>query len=123
MFVKISTLPDTKTEQFMSDLIDNSEEPLISSLKSIDLRKEKIKSPENLVTLILTSKDQIKYPEELVFKAIAKLIASKNIPADTIKSHHPAGGANRLWILWIILGISAVFFFIIWNRRKNKEKN
>jgi hypothetical protein len=122
MFVIISTLPDTKTEQFMSDLIDNSEEPLISSLKSTDLRKEKIKSPEDLVFFLINSKDRVKYPEEFVFKSIAKLIASKNIPADTIKSHHPAGEANRLWILWLILGISAVFFFIIWNRRKNKEK-
>jgi hypothetical protein len=122
MFVIISTLPDTKSEQFLRDLIENSEEPLISSLKSIDLRKEKIKSPNDLVLFLVTANDRLKYPEGSVFKSIANLIVSKNIPTDTIKSHLPVSEVDRLWILWIIIGASMVFFFIIFMRRKKKEK-
>ena len=119
MFAIISTLPDTKAEQFMEDLIGNSEEPLISSLKSIDLKKEKIKSPKDLVLFLITSEDQVKYPEESVFKSIANLIASKNIPAETIKSQYPVREANRLWILWVILGVccSVLLYYI-----QKKEK-
>ena len=64
------------------DLTDQSEEPLISSLKSLDLKKEKIKSPEDLLLYLITNKDKVKYPEESVFKAIANLIIAKDITAD-----------------------------------------
>jgi hypothetical protein len=120
LFVIISTLPDTKIEQFMGDLIENSEEPLISSLKSTDLKKEKIKTPEDLVLLLLTASDRMKYQEESVFKSIANLIVSKNISAGTIESQLPVSEVNRLWILWVIIGASIVFFFIIFTRRKKK---
>jgi hypothetical protein len=122
MFVIISTLPDTRTEQFLNDLIVNSEEPLTSSLKSTDLKKDNIKSPDDLVLLIITSRDKMKYPEESVFKSIANLIVSKNIPAETIKSHVPAHKGNILWILLIIIGAAIIFFFVTSWRRRNKEK-
>jgi hypothetical protein len=122
MFVMISTLPDTKYEQFKAYLIENSEEPLSSSMKSTDLTREKIKSPEDLLFYLITAKDQLKYPEESVFKSIASIIASKNIPAGTIKSQQVSGEGNRLWIIWIIIGASIAFFFIIFTRRKKKEK-
>ncbi len=77
-------------------LTENSEEPLDSSLKSIDLNKEKIKSPKDLLVFLITSKDQLKYPEESVFKSIANLIASQNIPAGTIKSRQVTGEGNSL---------------------------
>jgi tetratricopeptide (TPR) repeat protein len=120
MFVIISTLPETKTDQFLNDLIVNSEEPLISSLKSMDLKKADIKSPDELVLLLITSSDKIKYPEETVFKSIANLIVSKNIPAETIKAHVPPQPGNMLWILLIIIGAGIIFFFIIFRRRRNK---
>jgi hypothetical protein len=122
MFVIISTLPDTKAGQLLDDLISFAEEPLKSSLKSTDLKKEKIKSPEDLMLFLLTSADRLKYPEESVFKNVADLIASKDIPADTIKSHRPVSEGSRLWILWVIVGVSIVFFFILYKRTINKAK-
>jgi len=122
MFVIISTMPDTKTEHFLGSLIENSEEPLISSLKSIDISMEKIKSPQDLIIFLLTAKDRLKYPEESVFNSIANLIVSENIPADLIRSKLQVSEVNRLWILWVIIGASVICFFIIFMRRKKKEK-
>ena len=122
MFVIISTLPDTKTGQFQNDLINNSDEPLTSSLKSIDLKADKLKSPSDLALFLITARDRLKYPEESVFKSIANLIASRNIPAEIIKSHQPGKEVNRLWILWVVVGVTLVSFFIVYTRRKKKDK-
>ncbi len=122
MFVIISTMPDTKYDLFKASLLENSEEPLSTSIKSIDINKERLKSPKDLLVFLITSKDQLKYPEESVFKSIANLIASQNIPAGTIKSQQVTGEGNSLWILWVIIGAAIALFFIIFARRKKKEK-
>jgi hypothetical protein len=106
------------------DLIEYAEEPLLSSLKSLDLKKAKIKSPKDLVMFIISNKDKKLYPEEAVFQRISSLTASKDIPADTIASRlTTAGKESRLWILWILLGTGLFFFFFIfWKRKRNKKK-
>jgi tetratricopeptide (TPR) repeat protein len=117
----ISSLPDTKVEQFLSDLFENSEEPLKSSLKAIDLKKEKIKSPEDLILYLLKNKD--KFPAEDVFKAIGNLVSSKDIPATTIESETISGKKSWLWIIWILAGSGLfILFIILWKKRKNKKK-
>jgi hypothetical protein len=122
MLVIISSYPGTKTKQFLSDLIEQSDEPLLSSLKSLDLKKEKIKAPKDLLLFLITNKDKVKYPEEVVYKSIANLITSKDIPADTITSQLTAGKKNWLWILWIMIGASLFFIFIIFRKRKKNKK-
>ena len=123
MLAIISSMPDTKAEQFLRDLTDQSEEPLISSLKSIDLNKENINAPKDLLLYLLTSKDKAKYPEEPVYKAIANLIIAKEIPLTTIAAQSASGQKSLLWILWVILGTGlCIIFFIFRKRRKNKEK-
>jgi len=117
----ISSLPDTKVEQFLSDLIDNSEEPLTSSLKSIDLKKEKIKSPVDLLLYLLKNKD--KFPAEVVFKTIGNLVTSKDLPVTTIESETISGKKSRIWIIWILAGSGLfILFIILWKKRKNKKK-
>jgi hypothetical protein len=117
----ISSLPDAKVEQFLSDLIDNSEEPLTSSLKSIDLKKEKIKSPGDLLLYLMKNKD--KFTEEGLFKAIGNLITSKDIPATTIESETISRKKSWVWIIWILAGSGLfIWFIILWKKRKNKKK-
>jgi hypothetical protein len=117
----ISSLPDAKVEQFLSDLIDNSEEPLTSSLKSIDLKKEKIKSPGDLLLYLMKNKD--KFPAEGLFKAIGNLITSKDIPATTIESETISRKKSWVWIIWILAGSGLfIWFIILWKKRKNKKK-
>jgi tetratricopeptide (TPR) repeat protein len=122
MLDRVSSFPGTRVEQFLHDLIDQSEEPLLSSLKPFDLKKEKIKTSEDLILYILTNKDKEKYPAENFFKSIANLIIAKDIPTDIIASHSTACKICRLWILWIVLGAGLVFFFIIFRKRKKNEK-
>ena len=122
MLAIISSLPDTKAEQFLRDLIEYAEEPVLSSLKSLDLKKGKIKSPEDLIVFIISNKDKKLYPEETVFQCISSLIASKDIPADTILSHLLTRKENRLWILWILLGTGLFVFFLIFLNKIKKNK-
>ena len=118
MMVMISSLPEILVEQFLSDLIEHSEEPLLSSLKSLDLKKEKIKSPKDLVLFLLMNKDKVKYPEEAVSKSIANLITSKDIPTDIITSQLTIVKGSWLWMLWILLGTGIFFFFFIFWKKK-----
>ena len=60
MLVTISSMPDTNVEQFLLDLIDQAEEPLLSALKELDLKKEKIKSPAELLLFLLNNSDKFK---------------------------------------------------------------
>jgi len=120
LFVRLSSLPDIKTDQYLNDLIGHSDEQFISVLKSVVLKKEKIKTPENLINYLLTNKE--KYPQEFVFGSIANLILSKNLSPEDFKSKVPSGNKNGLWILWLLI-LAGIFslFFILW-RRKNKNK-
>lgn len=123
LLISIGLLPGTNTEQFLRDLIEQSDEPLYSSLKSLDLKKEKIKSPRDLLNYMLTNKDKTRYPEDAVYKAIANLITSKNIPSETIARQLTTGVKGGLVILWLLLGSGIIFlFFILWKRRKNNKK-
>jgi len=119
----LSALPDTEAEEYMSDLLANSEEPLISALKSLNLKKEKIKTPKALVLYLITDNDKVKYPEDAIMNSIANLIIAKNIPADIIKSQLTGDKGGKLWIIWILLGACLFFFFLFFLRRKKNKNN
>jgi hypothetical protein len=122
LLVKISSLPNTKVEQYLKDLIAHSDEPFASLLKSIDLKKENIKTPEDLISFLYTNKD--KYPLEAVSKSLANLIAAKNISGENLKSQ-PTGTGHRnlLWLLWVLLGAGVIGFLILLWYRKRKKNN
>lgn len=123
ILVIISSMPDTKVDQFLLDIIAHAEEPLLSALKSLDLKKEKITTPAELLLFLLNNSDKVKYPEDLIYKAIANLITDKDIPVETIKDQLKPADNNMLWLLWALLGSGLIFlFFVIWKRR-NKKKN
>jgi len=119
----ISSFRDTEVTQFLSDLIQNAEEPLLSSLKSIDLKKERIKSPSELVSFLLVNKDKDKYPEEAVNKAIASLIAEKDLPDSVIIAQQTPVTKCRFWFLWIILGAGLLAFIYFYWKRRNKNED
>jgi hypothetical protein len=121
MLVMISSLPDTKVEQYLNDLIGHSEEPFASALKSIDLKKEGIKTPEDLLMYLFRNKE--KYPEEAVSKSIASLISAKDIAVEKIKSNIAPSGRGNLWILFILLGVGLLaLFLILWRRKRNQKE-
>jgi hypothetical protein len=121
MLAAISSLPDTKVEQYFNDLIGHSEDPFASALKSIDLKKEHIKTPEDLIMYLFANKE--KYPEEAVSKSIANLISAKDITAENIKSHFAPAKKGNLWILWVLIGAGILSLFLVfWRRKRNQEK-
>ncbi|MBK9390614.1 MAG: PD40 domain-containing protein [Bacteroidetes bacterium] len=123
LMLAISTVPDTSAEQFLNDLISNADEPLLSFLKSIDLRKEKIKTAKELLVFLLSEKNKGKYSEEELYKTISKLITSRNLPAETIRENQAAAKeTGKLWVLWIVLGVTMLFFIFYINSKKKKKK-
>jgi hypothetical protein len=121
MLVTISSNPETKVELYLKDLIHYSEDPFASDLRKIDVTREKITSPEELLNTLIKNKE--KYPQDAVFKSIADLIIAKDISADTIKLSASGKVQDNLWMLWIVLAAGLItLFLIIWRRKKNKEK-
>ncbi|HLN56202.1 MAG TPA: tetratricopeptide repeat protein [Bacteroidales bacterium] len=122
LLARISKLPGTNAGEFLSDLLTVAEEPLLSLLKELDLRKENIRTPEQLVLFLLTNSE--KYPEELVYKAIAELISKNNIPAGQI-AEQVSGGTKKFpyWLLFVVGGGLLIFFILLFRRRKEKNKN
>jgi len=123
MLLAIGLMPGTDTQQFLEELIAYADEPLLSALKSIDLKKEKIKSPLDLLLFLINNKDKLNFPEEQIYKAIADIIISKDMPADLINKNIKTGQRNIAWILWVLLaGGLGLFFFLFWRKRKEKKK-
>jgi hypothetical protein len=117
----MSSLPGTTADQYLRDLIEHSDEPLTTALKSIDLKKENINTPEELLLYLFNNKE--KFPTESVFSAIANLIESKNIPAGSTIPKNIFIWSNYLWILWILLVAGLLsLFLIIWKKKKKDKK-
>ncbi len=126
LLARISSLPGTSAEQFLSDLISNSDEPLTSVLKSIDLNKEKIQTPGDLILYLLKNREKLNFPIEELYKALSRLIVSKDIPASTIEAQVMPSGRTKPWIPWVIGILLAsglgIFLIVVWKRRKRDKK-
>lgn len=122
MLASISSLPGTDAEQFRRDLAAFADDPFSSWLNSIDLKKEGINTPEDLILYILRNMKQ-EGVEELFFKALSGLVNSKDIPSETIRSGIVPVKEGKWWLLWLLLGAGAIFWFILWYRKKKKRNN
>lgn len=115
----VNGLSATSANQFMKDLMSFAKEPLLSFLNSIDLRKENINTPEDLLAYIMKNFD--KFPSSLFYDSVAGLTTSKNMPDELIVSK--AGPAHSItW--WIILLIAVTgmcgYYFLYGKKRKAK---
>jgi hypothetical protein len=120
LMAMISSRADTPVEEFLRDLTEHAEEPLRSLLKSIDLKKEKIKTPKDLIMFLTKNKDR--FPEDAVYNSIASLIAGKDLSSGTIADNAGTVKEKSYWILWIILGTGLLFLFFIFKKRKKSER-
>src|SRR5664279_1894533 len=123
LLTRMSSLPDTKTDQYLNDLMGHANEQFLPTLKSVNLKKVSGKTPEDLLKYLLTNKDL--YPREFVFGSVADLIVAKNISPEDFLTKVPAGHKNEMWILWLLIVAGLfTFFFILWRRKdKNKRIN
>lgn len=119
LLVMISSPKDTDVEKLLENIIDNSEEPLRSALNSINLKKEKIKSPTDLLLYLFNNKD--KFAEDDVYNAIANLIVSEDLSAETIADNQTTEKQSKSWLIWLALGSVLVIIYFILRKRKKKE--
>jgi hypothetical protein len=122
MLAAISNTPGSTAKEFLNDLVKHAEEPLLSSLNELDLRRENIKTPSELISFLLTAKDQLKYPQMSVYKALADVIAEKNIPEEKISSFMKTEKNKWPWIMALAVAGAAFLIFVLFRERKNKEK-
>ena len=120
MLAIMSAKPGSGINDYLNRLTESSDEPLTTSLRSLDTGNEKISSPADLVFFLLKPGNSVKYPEDEVFKALANLITSENLPLQAIKAQVPAGRTGGLWIVLAIAAvlIASIIFFLIRSRRK-----
>lgn len=123
LLAAISELPGTSAQKLLNDLTAHAEEPLLSSLKGIEIRKEKIKSPAALLHWLLTNPDKQKYPQEQIFKALSEVVSSNSIPEDKIIPQENKGKKVLGWIIPVILAAGLILFFIFFRRRKKENPN
>jgi hypothetical protein len=120
LFTAISELPGTSAQKLLSDLIEHADEPLLTSLKNLDLKKEKIRSTSELLQWLLSNHDKQKYPEDQIFKALSEVIASNSIPEDKIIPQEVKGRKVLGWIIPVILAGGLILFFIFFKKRKKE---
>jgi hypothetical protein len=119
----ISTYKGTKAEKYAGDLANNSEEPLRTWINSLNLKKEKITSPEKVILYILKNKGKGNITDEAFFNSLANLISSANIPIDIIKSQMNASQRHKLWYLWVLGAAGALFLLFFFRRKRDEDKD
>lgn len=121
LLVSISSIPGTSAEDFLSDLMRFAQEPLLSYLKSLNLKDLDLRTPSDIVMYLLTNADKEKYPEALIYDALADLITSKNVTADQIAGNAKSFGRKFPWWIIVLTG-GLLLFFILWYRRRKDRK-
>ena len=124
MLAAISSPPGTEADKYLHDLIDLTTEPLTSSLRSLNIVNEKIKTPSDLIRFMISNTDKGKYPDDAVFRGIANMIVANNLPEDMLSGLFGKGFGVRTIISAISAGIAILFFFffILWRKRKKDKK-
>jgi hypothetical protein len=113
--IAISGYTGASAEQFLKDLTSVAKEPFLAFLKSIDLRKEKIRTAEELLTYLLNNSDKFSLPD--LYDAIAGLSATGNNP-DAILAKAGPPRKSLWWILLLILGAGFCSYYILYKRKK-----
>jgi LPXTG-motif cell wall-anchored protein len=121
MLALVTSLPGTDAEKYLGDLINHSDESLATALKAIDLKKEGIKTPEELLSFLFRNKD--KYSESQLDKSIADLIESKEIPQQNAIAKNTSLMKNNLWIVLVAIVALLLSLFLIFRKRKRKNEN
>jgi tetratricopeptide (TPR) repeat protein len=122
IFAAISTTPGTNIDNFTKDLADNSEEPMRSWVNSLNLRKEGIKTPSDLVLYLIRNKKKGNVTDETLFNSLVNLICAKDITADAIKSNMVEVKGKKMWYLWLLLGAGLLIFIFFYKRKRDKDK-
>jgi hypothetical protein len=126
LLVSISSKNDSSVAQFLEELKRYAEEPLLSVLKSLDLKKEKIRTPQELILFLLNNKDKLNYSKEAVFKTISNMIVAKDTTQSDTSAEQQLKKAeekNNNWFIIIIGAIITACIIFILSRNKKKQSS
>jgi tetratricopeptide (TPR) repeat protein len=122
--LKVASMDNVLTQSAVDLLGNHSEGELKNILTGLDIHKTNLKTWSDLENYVseksggrITSKDL----NDLV-TAILSEAKPEKVPVETVQPQVPAAEGNRSWLLWIIIGAAAIFVFIIFMRRRKKEK-
>ncbi len=119
----IAAEPGTSVRQFLSGLINNSDEPLTSILKSIDPEKENIKTPGELILYLLRNKDKLNISETELYRLLGELAASRVIPDSILETADINVREGSEWYKTtgiILAGVIILIIIFILARKKKK---
>jgi|WetSurMetagenome_2_1015567.scaffolds.fasta_scaffold00219_23 hypothetical protein len=114
--------PGVSATTLLEALNDNAGDRLKLFLNSINLRKAKINTPEELIGYLESAVKAGAINEKDYNSALATTILNANLTNSEIRRNMNAeGGINLVW--WIVaLGGLLLFFLFFWYRRKKKEE-
>jgi len=121
MFKSLTALPETGIGDYIKELMTYAKGTFAGYLENLDLKKNKIDSPEELMNFLIRQRNMNIFPENELFEAVAEFIANKQIAKDKILIPE-AEKKNYLFILWIILGAGLIFFIILWKKKRKKDE-
>jgi tetratricopeptide (TPR) repeat protein len=122
LFAKLTSLTNTDVSKYLEEISICSDEKLKEYINGPYLKKGAKKTPNDLLINILRNKDKGFFPESSLYDALVRMIIAKDIPVETIVSQKIIVAENNLWILWVISGAGLLIFFIVFSRRKKKDK-
>jgi len=121
MFKSLTALPETGIEDYLKDLKGYAKGGFAGYLETLNLKKNRIDTPEELMNFLLRQRNMNIFPEDELFEAVAEFIANKQIPKEKIIIPE-AEKKNYLFILWIILGAGLIFFIILLKKKRKKDE-
>jgi hypothetical protein len=123
LFYSLVADPVEDLEQFREELASKADDDLAAFLRSLDLSKLRIKSPEDLILYLLRNRNKGLYSEVDLFRLLAKMIAGKEIDPAIITDRAAGKAGNNLLVWWLLLGEAglAIIIFILFRRRRKKQ--
>jgi hypothetical protein len=123
IFADLSAEPGINAAEFLENLAKVSDESFAAWLRSLDLEDLKISTPEELILYLLRNKDKGLFDEKSLFRALARIIAGKDIGDEIIATRAADTGKKSLLWLWLLAGEAglAIIIFILFRRRRKKR--
>lgn len=119
ILVNMAGAENMSAEEFRKLLATASEEPLTSAINSIDLKKEGISTPSELLAYLL--RNQSNFPGASIDRIISKIISDRESAGNQPTPVTGTGSSNYLWLIIVIIA-AAVTGFFLWLGRKKKRQ-
>lgn len=128
LFAQIASNGDPDEKVFLKKLIDKASEPLLSILQTIDLRKEKIATIQDLIDYLIQQVNEGNLSYQDILRPLMRVIISSNIDEEQVRtliSKHKIiarKGGSGVYLTIIPVLVAGLIIWLIIVRRKKKKK-